>query len=64
MTGPNIISLFRERIARTVIPAPDQVEGDVKDTAYQTAYNKGIVNLSNTLKSYLHKKNLISKQDR
>jgi hypothetical protein len=26
-----------ERIAHTVIPAPDQVEGNVKDTVYQTA---------------------------
>ena len=27
----------RQRIIHTVIPAPDQVENDVKDTVYQTA---------------------------
>jgi|GEM_PF-3582767 len=31
----NITGLFRERIAYTVSPTPDQVEGDVKDTIYQ-----------------------------
>jgi len=33
----NITSLFGETIAHTVIPAPDQVEGDIKDTVYQIA---------------------------
>jgi len=31
----NITSLFVERIAHTVIPDPDQAEGDIKDTIYQ-----------------------------
>ena len=32
----NIKGLFRERIAYTVSPTPDQVEGDIKDTIYQS----------------------------
>jgi len=35
MKALNITSLFGERIVHTVIPAPDQVGGDVKDTVYQ-----------------------------
>jgi hypothetical protein len=31
----NITGLFMERIAYTVSPTHDQVEGDVKDTIYQ-----------------------------
>ena len=31
----NIIDLFGERIAHTVIPDPRSTEGDVKDTVYQ-----------------------------
>jgi len=33
----NIIGPFGERITHTVIPAADQVKGDIKDMVYQTA---------------------------
>jgi len=32
----NITGLFMERIAYTVSPTHDQVEGDIKDTIYQS----------------------------